>query len=167
MEKCHFESFQVFPCLAYVASVSVRFRSKEQGKRVKMTKVKEFGGGGEERKETLADKARILKTAHLASHAWVRALTFDGVISCQNWPIKCLAFRGVEMNFRGHVCENRIFFFCILVCLDGVNVEISMNPKDQCRLCTFVLSICLKGRTARVKFLSFRSKPPERWIWSV
>ena len=111
MEKCHFESFQVFPCLAYVASVSVRFRSKEQGKRVKMTKVKEFGGGGEERKETLADKARILKTAHLACHAWVRALAFDGVISCQNWPIKCLAFRGVEMNFRGHVCENRIFFF--------------------------------------------------------
>ena len=34
-----------------------------------MTKVKEFGGGGEERKETLADKARILKTAHLACHA--------------------------------------------------------------------------------------------------
>ena len=111
MEKCHFESFQVFPCLAYVASVSVRFRSKEQGKRVKMTKVKEFGGGGEERKETLADKARILKTAHLASHAWVRALTFDGVISCQNWPIKCLAFRGVEMNVRGRVCEAKIIYF--------------------------------------------------------
>ena len=69
MEKPHFQSFHVFPCLAYIASVSVQFRSKEQGKRVKMAQVKEYGGGGEERKETLADKARILKTTHLASHA--------------------------------------------------------------------------------------------------
>ena len=110
MEKPHFESFQVFTCLAYVASVSVRFRSKEQGKRVKMAQVKEYGGGGEERKETLADKAQILETAHLACHAWVRAPTFDAVISSQNWPIKCLAFRGVEMNFRGSMCENKFFF---------------------------------------------------------
>ena len=34
-----------------------------------MVQVKEYGGGGEERKETLADKARILKTTHLACHA--------------------------------------------------------------------------------------------------
>ena len=111
MEKPHFQSFHVFPCLTYIASVSVQFRSKEQGKRVKMAQVKEYGGGGEERKETLADKARILKTTHLASHAWVRAPTFDAVISCQNWPIKCLAFHGVETNFRGRVCENKIYFF--------------------------------------------------------
>ena len=44
------------------------------------------------------------------------------------------------------------FFIFIFVRVDGVNVEISMNPKDQCRLCTFVISIRLKGRTARVKF---------------
>ena len=69
MEKRHFESFQVFPCPAYVASVSVQFRSKKQGKRVKMAQVKEYGGGGEGRKEMLADKAQILKTAHLACHA--------------------------------------------------------------------------------------------------
>jgi len=48
--------------------------------------------------------------------------------------------------------KTKCFFFHILVRLDGVNVEISMNPKDHCRLCTLVLSICLKGRTARVKF---------------
>ena len=56
------------------------------------------------------------------------------------------------MNFRGRVCENKIIFFCILVRVDGVSVKISMNPKDQCRLCTFVISIRLKGRTARGKF---------------
>ena len=48
--------------------------------------------------------------------------------------------------------KTKLFFFCILVRVDGVNVEISMNPKDQCRLCTFVISIRLKGGTARVKF---------------
>ena len=56
------------------------------------------------------------------------------------------------MNFRGRVCENKIVSFCILVQVDGVNVEISMNAKDQCRLCRFVISIRLKGKTARVKF---------------
>ena len=61
MEKCHFESFQVFPCLAYVASVSVRFRSKEQGKRVKMTKVKEFGGGGKKGRKRLQTKPEFWK----------------------------------------------------------------------------------------------------------
>ena len=46
--------------LACVASVSVRFSSKERGRRVKdrgkKAQVKQRGGGGEERKETLADK---------------------------------------------------------------------------------------------------------------
>ena len=55
------------------------------------------------------------------------------------------------MNFRGRVWETKIiFFFCILERVDGVNGEISMNPNDQCRLCTFVFLIRLKGRTARV-----------------
>ena len=48
--------------LACVASVSVLFRRKEQGTRVKdrtkMGQVKERRGGGGERKETLADKPR-------------------------------------------------------------------------------------------------------------
>ena len=61
------------------------------------------------------------------------------------------AIREAVMNFRGRVCEIKIFFFfCILVLVDGVNVEISMNPNDQCRLCTFVFLIRLKGRTTRV-----------------
>ena len=55
------------------------------------------------------------------------------------------------MNFRGRVCETQIIiFFCILERVDGVKGEISINPNDQCRLCTFVFLIRLKGRTARV-----------------
>ena len=54
------------------------------------------------------------------------------------------------MNFRGRVFETKIIFLCVLEHVDGVNGEISMNPNDQCRLCTFVFLIRLKGRTARV-----------------
>ena len=55
------------------------------------------------------------------------------------------------MNFRGRVCETRINFFgCILERVDVVNGEISVNPNDQCRLCTFVFLIRLEGRTSRV-----------------
>ena len=118
------------------------------------------GWGGKEGKR-LQTNPWILKTAHLACHAWVRALTFDAVISCLiHWPIKCLAFLGVEMNFRGRVCETKIInvIFCILDCVDGANGEISMNPNDQCRLCSFVLLIRLKGTATRVKFWSFCSK---------
>ena len=122
-----------------------------------MAQVKERGGDGEERKETLADKPGILKTAHLVCHVWVRAPTFDAVISCHNWPIKCLPFRRAEMNFRGRVCETKIIFFCTLERVEGVDGEISINPNDQCRLCTFVFLIRLKRRTARVKFWSFIS----------
>ena len=50
------------PSIACVASVSVRFRRKERGTRVKDREKsgasKRAGGGGEERKETLADKPR-------------------------------------------------------------------------------------------------------------
>ena len=38
--------------IACVASVSVRFRSKERGTRVKMAQAKEWGGGEEEKNET-------------------------------------------------------------------------------------------------------------------
>ena len=55
------------------------------------------------------------------------------------------------MNFRGRVCETKIIFcVCVLERLDGVNGEISMNPNDQCRLCTLIFLIRLKGRTSRV-----------------
>ena len=42
--------------LACVASVSVWFRTKNKERESKMAPIKELGGGGEERKETLADK---------------------------------------------------------------------------------------------------------------
>ena len=52
------------------------------------------------------------------------------------------------------MCETKItnFFFCILDCVDSANGEISMNPNDQCRLCSFVFLIRLKGLNTRVKF---------------
>ena len=37
------------------------------------------------------------------------------------------------MNFRGCMCETKIIF-CILGRMDGINVEVSMNPNDQCGL---------------------------------
>ena len=109
-----------------------------------MVQVKERGGGGEERKETLADKPldfenRPLGLSCLSSCTdikfWNQILMLSSAVII-HWPIKCLA-------------------------LDG---EISMNPNDQCRLCSFVLLIRLKGTTTRVKFWSFSSKLPESWI---
>ena len=102
-------------CLACVASVSVRFRSKERGTRVKdrvkTEQVKERGGVGKKGRKRLQTNQSILKTAHLACHAWVHALTFDAVISCRNWPIKWLSFEGAEMNFRGECVKPKYIFF--------------------------------------------------------
>ena len=43
--------------------------------------------------------------------------------------------------------------------MDGINVEISVNPNDRWRFYTFVLLIHLKGRTARVnEVLKFKIK---------
>ena len=142
-----------------------------------MAQVKERGGGGKGRKETLADKPldfenRPLGLSCLSSCTdikfWHQILMLSSAVII-HWPIKCLAFRGAEMNFRGRVCETKIInvIFCILDCVDSANGEISMNPNDQCRLCSFVLLIRLKGTTTRVKFWSFSSKLPESWIWRV
>ena len=120
-------------------------------------------GRGWGRKETLADKPQDLKTTHLACHAWI-CTTFDAVISCQNWPIKYLVEQ--KQTLEDACVKTEIIFFRILKCMDGVNVEISMNLNNQCRLCTFVFLIRVKGRTARMKFWSLRTKPPERWILS-
>ena len=97
--------------LACVASVSVRFTGKE---RVKRSQDREKSGASKRARRGWGRKGtnpEILKTTHLACHAWVRTPTFDAVINCHYWPIKCLAFRGAEMNFRGRVCETKIFFF--------------------------------------------------------
>ena len=103
--------------VACVASVCVRFRSKEWGTRDKdrakngASKRAGRGGGGEKGRKRLLTNPSILKTAHLAYHAWVHALTFDAVNSCHNWPIKCWSFRGAEMNFRGESVKPNYFFF--------------------------------------------------------
>ena len=52
-----------------------------------MARVKEPGGVGKKGRRRLQTNPGILKTTHLAWHAWVHAPTFDAVISCHNWPI--------------------------------------------------------------------------------
>ena len=110
------QHFVVF--LACVASVSVRFRRKERGTRVKdreKSGASKRAGRGWGRKEGNACRQTpgFWKPPTWPRHAWVRAPTFDAVINCHNWPIKCLAFRGAEMNFRGRVCETKINFIFV------------------------------------------------------
>ena len=88
-----------------------RTKNESQRPREKWREWKSGEGVGKKGRKRLQTNPGILKTAHLACYAWVRAPTFDAVISCHNWPIKCLAFSGAEMNFRGRVCEPKIYFF--------------------------------------------------------
>ena len=70
------------------------------------------GGVGKKGRKRLQTNPSILKTAHLDCHAWVYSTTFDAVISCHNWPIKCLSFRGAEMNLEVRVWNaNNSFVF--------------------------------------------------------
>ena len=53
------------------------------------------------------------------------------------------------------MCKPKLFF-CILVCVDSINVEISMNANDQCRLYkvkvlqTEWITVLAMGQTTRV-----------------
>ena len=75
--------------LACVASVSVRFRTKDRGT---IVKDREKSGAskragrrwGKKGRKRLQTNPGILKATHLACHAWVRAPTFDAVINCHN-----------------------------------------------------------------------------------
>ena len=102
--------------IACVASIFMWFRSKERGTRVKdraKNGASKRAGRGWARKEGNACRQTLgfWKPIHLACHAWVCAPTFDAVISCQNWPIKSLAFCEAEMNFRGRMHETKLIFF--------------------------------------------------------
>ena len=66
-------------------------------------RVKEWWGVGKKGRKRLQTNPSILKTVHLDCHAWVYAPTFDAVISCHNWPKKCLSFWGAEMNLEVRV----------------------------------------------------------------
>ena len=62
----------------------------------KMAQVKEWGGGGEERKETLADKPLDFENQPLG----LSCLSSCTDICCwHQLSIKCLSFHGAEMNF--------------------------------------------------------------------
>ena len=105
-----FRSVSLF--LACIASVSVQFRSKEWESKTawKMAQVKEWGGGGEERKETLADKPLNFENRPLGlSCLSSRTDIWYAVISCHDWPIKCLSFQ--KWTFKRRVCETKIIFW--------------------------------------------------------
>ena len=97
-----------------------------------MAQVKERGGGGEERKETLADKP----------------------LDFENRPLGLPVCPSVE---RKWTLEARVWnqnnFFWILQRVDGVNGEIPMNPNDQCRpklSQTEQLTVLATAQTTRV-----------------
>ena len=50
------------------------------------------------------------------------------------------------------MCETSIYLSCILEGLESVYFEISINPNDQRRLCTFVFFNSSKSKDHRVKF---------------
>ena len=97
--------------LACVASVSVQFGSKKRVTRVhvrvKNGASKRAGRGGEERKETLAGQTPgvwKLPTWHVMPECAHRDLMLSSAVI--SWHIKCLTFRGAEVNFRG---RNKVF----------------------------------------------------------
>ena len=78
-----------------------------------MTRVKKRGGAGKKGKETLAGQTPLVwklptwPVMHECAH---RHLMLSSAVI--NWHIKCLAFRGAEVNFRGRVCvwnQNNVF----------------------------------------------------------
>ena len=155
----------LFICsLACVASVSVRFRTKKPGTRVKDGAKNGVSKSGErvgkKGRKRLQTNPGILKTAHLACHVWVRAPTFDAVISCHNWPIKCLAFSGAEMNFRGRVCEPKIYFFVFVffvtrgrrLCWNINESERSIQALDICLFIPSNRTVC-KWPSERIQHL--------------
>ena len=84
--------------VACVSSVSVQFRSKERG-----TRVKEREGVEKKGRKRLQKNPSIFKTALLDCHAWFYATTFGAVISCQycatsraNQALRSLANAGFQ-----------------------------------------------------------------------
>ena len=97
--------------LACVASVSVRFSSKERGRRVKdrgKNGASKRAGRGWGRKEGNACRQTPW---FWKPPTWLVMPEFDAVISCDDWPIKCLSFRGAVMNFRGACVKPKYFFW--------------------------------------------------------
>ena len=90
----------------------------------KMAQVRERGGVGKKGRKRLQTNPRILKTAHLACHAWVRAPTCDAVNSCHNRPIK---YNWPQWSGKEDACAKPKEFF-----MERVNGELSMNPNDHC-----------------------------------
>ena len=125
-----------------------------------MAQVKERGRGWGRKRRKRLDKSRdcwkpptwpvMPEFAH-----WHLMLSSVVKIDQQNvWP-------SVERKWtlEDACVKPKSFIFSILERVDVVNGEISMNPNDQCGLCTFVYLIRLKGRT-RGEVLKFSSKPP-------
>ena len=116
----------------------VRFRSKERGTRIKLTarqmaQVKERGGGGEQSKETLADKSRDFENhplglSCLSSHIYIWCCH---QLSWLTNKMFGLAWSGNELN-RMCVWNQKLFFVCILshnvVLHSGCSFSLRCNP---------------------------------------
>ena len=119
--------------LACVASVSVRFRSKEWG-----TRVKDGAKNGASKRTGRCRGRKEGNACRQTPRSWkmptwpVMMPEFTHRHLMLSTAVICLSFRGVEMNFRGAYMRPK-YFFCILERMDGVNGEISMNANDQCR----------------------------------
>ena len=104
--------------LPRVASVSVQFRSKERGTRVKdcaKNGASKRAGRGWGRKQGF--NACRQTPWFWKPPTWsVSCMSSRTDIWCcqqlsYNWPIKCLSFQGAEMNFQARVWNQNNFFF--------------------------------------------------------
>ena len=134
--------------IAYVASVSVQFRSKERGTRVKdraKNGVSKTAGRGWGRKEGNAgiQTSRFWKPPTWVCHVLVCTPTFDTVISCDNWPINCLAF------FSFFPSLSPLFHFFALV-------SFLARPKPR------ILFVCLSVLRNQTETLATQAR-----LWSI
>ena len=137
----------------YVASVSVQFKSKERGTRVKDRAKngasKTAGRGGEERKETLADKPRDFENRPLGSvmpeFVHRHLMLSSAVIIDQYRPnnLNCLAF------FPSFPSPSPLFHFLALV-------SFLARPKPR------IPFVCLSVRRNQTETLATQAR-----LWSI
>ena len=143
--------------IAYVASVSVQFRSKERGTRVKdraKNGVSKTAGRGWGRKEGNAgiQTSRFWKPPTWVCHAWVCSPTFGTLISCDNWPTEI-----VWPFFPSFPSPSPLFHFFALVSflarpkprIPFVCLSVLRNQTETLATQARLWSICLVNATQK------------------
>ena len=95
----------------FCAVYEQRTRNESQLPREKWRKWNSGEGVGRKGRKRLQTNPEILKTTHLVCHTWVRAPTFHAVISCHNWPIKCLVV--FDLIIRSHPSAEKEPIHCL------------------------------------------------------